>query len=94
MRGEGGSEIQSLPKSMMRRFMDEKEDKVVKLKIEIFKFYIFPFFSYFFNAKIIEDSFLFFFFQILTSHSTRTSAKRRNVEAMVTGSSLRVPSVG
>lgn len=40
MRGEGGSEIhfQSLPKSMMRRFMDEKEDKVVKLKIEIFKF--------------------------------------------------------
>lgn len=38
MRGEGGSEIQSLPKSMMRRFMDEKEDKVVKLKIKIFKF--------------------------------------------------------
>lgn len=38
MRGEGGSEIQSLPKSMMRRSMDEKEDKIVKLKIEIFKF--------------------------------------------------------
>lgn len=40
MRGEGRSEIQfqSVPKSMMRRFMDEKEDKVVKLKIEIFKF--------------------------------------------------------
>lgn len=67
--------------------------KIKSYKIEIFKFKIFPFFSYFFNAKIIEDSFLFFLSNFNVTFNTNI-CKATNVEAMVTGSSLRVPSVG